>query len=426
MKTLFITITVILLTTVTLSVFPKNKKIELEVVIHYDAGQAYYDHIEEVFKEFEEIHNVTVTHRKLPFLSTDDTHKTYIQLFSSGTSTPDVIQIDEIRIPEFAELGFIADITDYFPKSEQEKFIPVTIEEVTWKNRIWGYPFFSAVGLIGYRKDILDKYGYQPPENWDELIKMAQKLQSDTLTGYVAQMAKYEGLVCNALEFIWSNGGEPKFDMPVNLTTPQIIEGIQMMVDMVNKYKITPEQQLRYKEDEGRQLFLSGKALFARQWTGKWLSPNYDKYKRNISEINVLKMPVGPSGKKGIATRGGWALAVNSKSKNRDLAIKLAAFLTNRKNQKRELLKWGYFPTRTALYEDKDLLEAYPWFGDFYPYLLQARLRPRTPYYPEISKIMQEELHLALEGKITPKSAMERCEKKIVAFLQIANRERGN
>jgi len=395
---------------------------KLVVFWNFDEKNAYNNHLKNAVAEFEKRHNVSISLVKRRPLSTDELHEAYISIFSSGSTTPDVFQIDGIRIPEFAELNSIVDITDHLPRNERGRFFSNSIEEVSWKGRLWAFPLFSAVGMLAYRKDILDKHGIPPPKNWKELIDAAGKLQSENFHGYVGQMANYEGLVCNALEFFWSNGGNPKFEVPSDLTTAQTVEGLQLMVDLVNKYRITPKDQLKFKEDEGFQLLMSGRALFTRQWPGDWLSPDYDRYPRTITHVGVMPMPRGPSGTRGVSTLGGWSVAINRNSRNVDLAIKFARFVTNEANQKQYFLKWGHLPTRRALYRDRDVVRNYPWLKDIYPIVVNAKLRPRTPFYPEISEIMQRELHLALEQKIQPQQALERIEKKIASFLKSVNR----
>lgn len=399
---------------------PAFAKKKLVVYWNFDASRQRFEHLNKVISEFERRHDVSVSLVTRTIHSTDDLHDAYLKILSSGSKAPDLIQIDGIRIPEFAALNYIIDVTKYFPKGEKDQFLSNSIEEVTWNGRIWGFPLSAATGIIAYREDILSKHGIRPPETWQELIDAAIKLQRiEGLYGYVGQMANYEGLVCNALEFIWSNGGNPGFEPPLNLTSPNIVGGLDLMVDLASRAGITPEQQLRFKENEGFQLFMDGRAIFTRQWAGDWLHPDFDEYNRAPEvEIGVIPLPRGPSGARGAATSGGWALAINKNSDNVALATELARLITNEKNQKLNMLRWSYMPSRKILYKDEDILKLHPWVGKIYSIVIGAKLRPRSQFYPELSAIMQNEFHLALEGKISPKLAMERIEKKIGAFLK--------
>ena len=75
-------------------------------------------------------------------------------------------------------------------------------------------PWFGDYGILYYRTDLLKKYGYKaPPTTWTDLFKMAKKIQdgeqksNPNFAGFVFQGNSYEGLTCNALEWIASAGG---------------------------------------------------------------------------------------------------------------------------------------------------------------------------------------------------------------------------
>src|SRR5260370_18750033 len=75
-------------------------------------------------------------------------------------------------------------------------------------------PCFSDFGMLYYRTDLLQKYGFaKPPLTWDELAMQAQKIldgekaANPTFAGFVFQGKAYEGLTCDALEWIASSGG---------------------------------------------------------------------------------------------------------------------------------------------------------------------------------------------------------------------------
>ena len=400
-------------------------KRELVLFWYLDINNPKMIHMKEVIKEFEKENNVSVVVHYVYHRSTDEFHEVYLNILSSGSEIPDIIQIDKIRIPEFAELGYIADITRYFPINKAELFLPNDIKEITWKDKRWAIPFFTTTGIILYRKDLLKKYGYDPPKTWTELINIATKIQEkENVFGYVGQMANYEGLVCNSLEFFWSNGANLKFFPSVKIDQTNTIEALQLMVDIVNKYRITPENQLRYKEAEGLKLFAEGKVLFAREWSWPdYIQGDYNVSPKLMEATGVLPMPKGPSGTEGVSLAGGWALAVNKKTRNSALAIKLIKRLTDRKAQKYTMLNLGGLPSRISLYKDVEIIKKYPWIKEIYKIRQKTKIRPRSQYYPELSKIMQEEFHLALEGKITPKLALERVQNKWKSFVKSTNED---
>src|SRR5215210_1660244 len=91
-----------------------------------------------------------------------DTGQYFDQLrteFQAGGGEIDVISGDVIWPAQFAANGWILDLSDRFPESEQQKFLPATIESNTYEGAIYGVPWFTDVGMIYYRKDLLQKSG---------------------------------------------------------------------------------------------------------------------------------------------------------------------------------------------------------------------------------------------------------------------------
>ena len=371
----------------------------------------------DAIKAFETKNNISISFVKRSELYTEDLHDVYSRLLSSKSAVPDIMEIDGIRVPEFASMKYIADITKYVPKGELARFFENGVKEVTWEGKLYGYPFFTAWGLLIYKKDIISK----PPDTWDELIRLAQEYQREGLYGYAGQMASYEGFTCNALEFIWSNGGDPNFSSTNDVFSLRDAESLQIMVDIVNKYKLTPPEQLQFAEFDGIQLLRDEKVIFLRNWPKAMLklrklgSPSEFKY-------GIAPIPKGPRGDKGHSMFGGWTLVINNNSKHVEIAQRLLELLTGEVFQKYVVMHLNHLPALKSLYEDKDILTMYPWLNDAYPLIANSKLRPRSPYYPEISRIIQGEFHLALENKISAREAIERTNKKLRSFFKTAGK----
>src|SRR3989475_9718934 len=66
------------------------------------------------------------------------------------------------------------------------------------------------VGLLYYRAALLRRYGLEPPETFDALVRQVRRIREGerdpALDGYLWQAKQYEGLVVNVLESFWANG----------------------------------------------------------------------------------------------------------------------------------------------------------------------------------------------------------------------------
>src|SRR5215210_865574 len=90
--------------------------------------------------------------------------------FQAGAADIDIIGGDVIWPAQFAANGWILDVSDRFPKSEQAKFTDAPIQSLTYQGNIYGVPWHTDAGLLYYRSDLLEKSGYSaPPKTWAEL-----------------------------------------------------------------------------------------------------------------------------------------------------------------------------------------------------------------------------------------------------------------
>ena len=139
--------------------------------------------------------------------------------------------MDVIWVPEFARAGWLRELTPHVPAAELAPLHPSALQADWLDRKLFAVPWFVDAGVLYYRKDLLDKYGFAPPQTYPELVEQAQRIlaaeRDPRLMGFVWQGMQYEGLVCAALEFIRGNGGDV-FDPEgrVALTDPATVEAL--------------------------------------------------------------------------------------------------------------------------------------------------------------------------------------------------------
>jgi multiple sugar transport system substrate-binding protein len=372
---------------------------------------------QELLNRFErENPGIRVKDETLP-ASTDEQHQFYAINLEGASAGFDVLSMDVIWVPEFARAGWLRDVTG-LAEGEQNAFFPGPIQAVTYDGRLYAIPWYLDAGLLYYRKDLLKKYDRPVPMTWGDLVKTAREITSreKDLYGFIGQGKQYEGLVCNVLEFIWSNGGEVFNDGQPVLGSPRNIEALRFMRDLIGKERVTPPLVTTAIEETTRHLFGSGRALFMRNWPYAW-----NIFTREQSavkgKVGIAALPSFP-GHESASTLGGWQLGVNRYSRHPEAAEKLVRFLTSLAAQKTLALTIGYKPTRKALYEDPDLLREQPFVAALYPIFMKARPRPVTPYYMMITQVLQPEFSAVLSGIKTPEAALDSAQKQIEHILE--------
>lgn len=366
--------------------------------------------------------------------STDEQHQFYAINLEARSADFDVLGVDVIWVPEFARAGWLRDITKLMPPSEATDFFPGPVEAVTYRGRVFAIPWYIDAGILFYRSDLLAKYHLSVPQTWQDLVSEARHISEHepSLYGFIWQGKQYEGLVCNILEYIWSNGGElllptegvaPRASPVEGATHAPIIasgenrEALRFVKDLIFAAKASPPFVTTATEETTRQIFGSGKAIFMRNWPYAW-----NIFQREGSavkgRVGVAQLPSFP-GHTPASTLGGWQLGVNPYSKRPEAAERLVAFLTSARVQKELAFSVGYQPSRRSVYRDAEFRKRLPHVANLYPIFMNARPRPVTPYYMMITQVLQSEFSAAISGIRTVDKALESAERQISHILGV-------
>lgn len=337
---------------------------------------------------------------KMLATSSDDCHNFYQTAFMSRSGDFDVFSGDIIWTPEFASCGWIEPLDSFFKKETQARFLPGAIQSCIYNQKIWAVPWYTDFGVLFYRKDLIRK----PPATWSGLLAAAQELMKTGKVkyGYVFQGNQYEGLVCNALEFIFNNGGAVLEGNSVLIDSPAAVAGLQIMIDVM---KICPPEVVNFQEEDARLAFQDGQIAFLRNWPYDWNLLNQAGSPVR-GKIGVAPLPIGPRGSKGEGCLGGWNLMLNHFSKNKQAAWKFIEFMTGEEGQKINAITGGRLPTRMAVYRDPAVLKKNPYYSGFLNTFARSKPRPVSPFYPAISEAMQDNFYQAITGKLNAKTAI--------------------
>lgn len=360
--------------------------------------------LEAQLKAFNEKTGHTVKVISMP-ASTTDQFGQYRLWLSAQNADIDVYRTDVIWAPQLAE--HFVDLTQTAADIVKDHF-PAIIESQTVDGKLVALPMWTDAPALYYRKDLLDKYGKQPPKTWQELTDTAKEIMdkeraagSNQLWGYVFQANAYEGLTCDALEWVKSHGGgqivEP--DGTVSINNEKAAKALDLARSWIGM--IAPEGVLSYQEEESRGVWQTGNAVFMRNWPYAYALGNGDDSAVK-GKFDVTTLPVGEGGEGSAATLGGWNVAVSKYSQNQEAAIELAKYLASAEAQKYRALNNSRLPTLQALYDDPEIAEKQPIIPRWKEVFMNAVPRPSAPTkakYNEVSSEFWTAVHNTLSGE---------------------------
>ena len=338
--------------------------------------------------------------------SATDRYGLYLQTFQAKSSDIDAMQIDVIWPGDLAE--HLVDYNQYGGADAVKDDFPAIVTNNTVDGKLVGLPWFTDGGLLYYRTDLLEKYGYKaPPKTWAELEEMATKIQegeraagNQDFWGFVWQGKAYEGLTCDALEWVYSSGGgtivSPEKIITIN--NDAAAGALDMAYNWIGK--ISPPGVTGFQEEESRRVWHAGNAAFMRNWPYAYsLSNGEDSAVKGKFDAGALP---GAEAGMSAATLGGWQVAVSKYSKNIDAAVKFTEWLASTEQQKARAINISLIPTKQSLYSDPEVAAAQPFMPKLLPVFTSAVARPSTataPKYNEVSNIFFTNVSDVLTGK---------------------------
>lgn len=354
-------------------------------------------------KPWEEATGNKVTMVPMP-ASTTDQFGQYRLWLAAGNTDVDLYQTDVIWAPQLAD-SFL-DLTEA-AKDLAPTHFPSIIQSQTVNGKLVALPIFTDAPALYYRKDLLEKYAVAVPKTWAEMAAAAKTIQDGERAagkgdfhGYVFQGNAYEGLTCDALEWVKSFGGgqivEP--DGTISINNPNAVAALEEAKSWIGS--ISPEGVLAYQEEEARGVWQTGNAAFMRNWPYAYTLGNGDDSAVK-GLFGVTTLPIGKEGDSSAATLGGWNVAVSKFSKHPDVAISLAMYLAGPEAQKQRALAESNLPTIVALYDDAEIAAAQPIIPQWKDVFLNAVPRPSAPTlgkYNEVSSKFWTAVHETLSG----------------------------
>lgn len=359
--------------------------------------------------------------------ATSDAQQQYLNtVLTSQSGEIDIFQIDVIRPATYAAAGWAEPLDGYFESPEAMEaylsdFLTGPVEADTIDGTLYAIPAYTDAQFLYYRQDLLDKYGFEPPETWQELKEQALTIlegeNDPSLQGFNYQGAAIEGTNCTFLEALWTAGGDWR-DAEGNITvdSPEGMQALEWYADTMES-GITKENIAETGTDNSRQEFQAGDVIFMLNWGYAWSRFQNDEDSQVAGNVGVAPLPAF-EGNESATCVGGWQWAINPYSDDKEAAFEVIRFFSSPEFQRDWAIQASRIPVRTALYEDPEVLEANPHFEQFYDVIVNARPRPVTPLYNDVSDLIRTTMNAFLAGSLTEEEALEQMQFGLEDILQ--------
>lgn len=356
--------------------------------------------------------------------ATSEQQQQYLNtVLASKDSALDLVLIDVIRPAQWSAAQWAEPLDAYLGAEKDAimaRYLPAYRAANVVGGKVIALPYFADAQFLYYRKDLLEKYGLQPPKTWDELKAAAQKIMAGennpNLRGFETAGAPIEGTVCTFLVPMWGMGEDLLKDGKLNLASEAAKKSFALWADL-KEAKVTPPNLAEIPTDRIRQNFQAGNLIFGMTWGYVWNRSQNDNDSTVKGKVGVVPLPGFVYGQEATCI-GGWQIAVSAFSKNKAEAVKLARFLSSPEVSKMQAILASHLPVFPGVYADLEVLKANPWFVEALPVLRVARSRPVSPRYTEVSEIIRTNMNAYLAGTKTADAALADMTSRLGAIFR--------
>jgi multiple sugar transport system substrate-binding protein len=324
-----------------------------------------------------------ISYQTLPQAS-DAQRQQLVRRLVAHDPSMDILGLDVTWEPEFAEAGLIVPWTGTYKAQAEDGTLKPALQTATWNGQLVAVPDNTNTQLLWYRSDLVPN----PPATWTQMIADAEQLAKEGKPHYIEiQGAQYEGATVWLNTMIASAGGSI---LNASASGPSLgapaVKALSIMKQLADSPAADPSLSVQM-ENQNRLAMEAGTAAFELNYPFVYPSMQMDDpqlFKHFKWALYPRVYPNAPSH----VTIGGIDLAVSSYSAHPALAQQAILCLRNRSNQILAAVKGGLPPTLMSLYNDPAFIKAYPYAAAIKQALFTASVRPKSPYYQNVSIVI--------------------------------------
>lgn len=338
-----------------------------------------------------------------------------------GRATPDLAQLGNTWIPEFAAIGALEPLDGSLARSasvSSRGYFPGVWETSLYDGAIYGIPWYVDTRVLYYRPDLLARAGFPAaPRTWGEWLDAMRKVKRIQPAGahpILLPTNEWEQPAILGLQkgspLLAENGTRGAFSGPEFRAAAEFYVGIfrEGLAPIVSYSQL----------GNAYQEFARGNITM---WmTGPW---NLGEFRHRLSAAEqklwmtaALPAPDGADWP-GVSFSGGSSLAVFRGSKRKPEAWRVIEFLSEPAVQARFYALTGDLPASRAAWDDPALANDEKTRA-FRIQVERVAAMPRVPEWEQIAQHMAERLEPAIRGRESLPAALAAIDRDVDRILE--------
>ena len=322
----------------------------------------------------------------------DGQRDTLVQSLQAKSGEYDVFALDITDTAHFAANEWIQPI-EGDTAVDTSGLLPAAVESATYNGTLYAVPQNTNAQLLYYRTDMQP----EAPANWQALVDSCIAAFEANVDCLQMPLNLGEQTTVAASQFINSWGGAivGEDGSTPEVESEQSRAGLQALVDGYQSDVIAKKTD-SFSEEETALGFLAGETMYSYNWPymyDKALTEGQPEVAENFDVAPIL----GPDGA-GASTLGGYNNAISVFSENKATAVDFVQYIISEEVQM-GFAQASFPPVLASIYDNADLQAEFPYMTALKVALDNAKPRPVTPFYPAVSKAVQDNTHAALKDE---------------------------
>ncbi len=340
--------------------------------------------------------------------------------FTGGTGDIDVVHTPVIQVQRWIQAGWLQPLTDQVSEETTSDILAGPLGAYTVDGEQWALPFFAGVGLMSYRKDLLEAAGAEVPETWEDMLSVAEKITTKDQAAIAMRAAPGQGFNMFIFPMVMRAYGGTFFtdyeggDFTPSINSPENLEALNVYVKLINDYG--PAGAGNFNFAEVNAAAQNGQIAFAVEGTGI-ISQIVDPANSRFADVTGIALPPGgPAGRS--PAIGVHGMGIPASATNSDAAAQFIEWAVSAETVSKIALAQSFPDFTTASVADNP--EVVAKYASIHPDFLSTRVaaldlaighyRPLIPEWPTLGQAIGESVNAAINGLISPEEALEQAE----------------